>query len=82
MPRGNGPFFSIFMNLLKIALPLLIIAVAAVWILSHKSGSTGQVRVTTSVPGADIYIAGVQTGYTSDNGSRRGSSGSSAYFSP
>ncbi|MBU0691354.1 PEGA domain-containing protein [bacterium] len=65
-PRGTGPFVSILINMLKIAVPLMIIAVGAVWVLSHKSVSTGQVRVTTSIPGADIYIAGVQTGYMSD----------------
>jgi len=65
-PRGTGPFVSILFSMLKIAVPLLIIAVGAVWVISHKSVSTGTVRVTTSIPGADIYIAGVQTGYMSD----------------
>lgn len=52
--------------MLKIAVPLIIIAAGAVWVLTYHSVPKGQVRVTTSIPGADIYIAGVQTGYTTD----------------
>jgi hypothetical protein len=65
-PRGTGPIVSMLISMLRIAVPLVIIAIAAVWILSYKSQTTGSVRVSTSVPGADIYIAGVQTSQTTD----------------
>jgi hypothetical protein len=65
-PRGTGPFVSILISMLRIAVPLIIIAIAAVWILNYQSITTGSVRVTTSVPGADIYIAGVQTSQSTD----------------
>jgi hypothetical protein len=53
-------------GLLRIGLPLLGIAALSVWFLySHHEGK-GTLRVTTSIPGAEIYIGGLQTGYSSD----------------
>jgi hypothetical protein len=52
--------------MLKIFLPLLLIAAVAAWFLTHSSPATGLVRVTTTIPGADIYLDGTMTGLQTD----------------
>jgi hypothetical protein len=52
--------------LLKILLPLAVIAAAAYVFLIFGHGGSGALRVTTSIPSADIYIGGVLTGMHTD----------------
>jgi hypothetical protein len=51
---------------MRVMIPLLLIGAAALWILSYQHIATGYLRVTSSVRGAEIYVAGVQTGYATD----------------
>jgi hypothetical protein len=51
---------------MRVGLPLLAIAAAAYFLLNSKLESTGDLRVTTSVPGAEILVGGIQTGLVSD----------------
>ncbi|MBU0508482.1 hypothetical protein KKH27_06585 [bacterium] len=64
--RGSASAVAILGALLKIFLPLLVIAIAAYVVLNYSARGTGSVRVTTSVPGADILVGGMQTGFTTD----------------
>ncbi|MDD5089070.1 MAG: hypothetical protein PHI18_09790, partial [bacterium] len=57
---------AILAAVLKIMLPLVIIAGVAYFILIYQPERNGSVRVTTSVPGADILIGGLQTGFVTD----------------
>lgn len=50
----------------KVFLPLIAIAGIAYLVLHYRSGNTGSLRVTTSVPGAEVLIGGMQTGMLSD----------------
>lgn len=67
MPRrGSRPIVQLVGNLAKIAIPLVLIAAAAWWFLNRNVTPYGDLRVTSSVKGADIYIDGVQTGALTD----------------
>jgi hypothetical protein len=47
-------------------LPLLVIGVIAFLFLSLRREKPARLRVTTSIPGAEIMVDGSQTGYSSD----------------
>jgi hypothetical protein len=64
--RGPAAALTLLFGLMRIGLPLLLIAGAAYLFLNMSYSGTGMIRVTTSIPGADIYIGGVQTGALSD----------------
>jgi len=67
MPRRNSrPIVQLLGNLLRIVLPLLVITVVAWWILNRDATPLGDLRVTSSIKGVDIFIDGVQTGATTD----------------
>lgn len=67
MPRrSQRPIVQFAGNLAKIALPLVLIAVLAWWILDRNSVPVGQLRVTSTIKGADVYVDGVQTGALTD----------------
>lgn len=57
---------AILAAVLKIMLPLLIIAGVAYFIVIYQPVRRGSVRVTTSVPGADILVGGLQTSFVTD----------------
>ena len=52
--------------MLRIVLPLVVIVGIAVFVLNYRSLGSGSIRVTTSVPGADIFLGGTMTGLQSD----------------
>jgi hypothetical protein len=64
--RGTAPAVSLLFGFLRVGIPLLVIAVGAYLFLNYRMEWKGSIRVTTSVPGADILIGGSQTGYSSD----------------
>lgn len=64
--HGSTPAVAMFVAILRIVAPLALITLVAAWFLSYRGSGTGSVRVTTSVPGADIYVAGTMTGFQSD----------------
>ncbi|MBK6766990.1 MAG: PEGA domain-containing protein [bacterium] len=67
MPRrGPRPIIQLLANLAKIAIPLIVIAYGAMWILNLDATPHGDLRVTTTVPGAEIHIDGKQCGAFSD----------------
>ncbi|MBK6909971.1 MAG: PEGA domain-containing protein [bacterium] len=67
MPRRNSrPIVQLVGNLARIVLPLLVITAAAWWILNRDATPQGDLRVTSSVKGVDIFVDGVQTGATTD----------------
>jgi hypothetical protein len=47
-------------------MPLAVIAAAAYVFLIYGHGGSGTLRVTTTIPGADIYLGGVLTGMRTD----------------
>jgi hypothetical protein len=53
-------------NLAKIGVPIVVIAMAALWILGRDAKQMGALRVTANLRGADIQIDGVQTGALTD----------------
>ncbi len=68
MPRRSSrPILQLVGNLAKIAIPLVLIAAAAWWFLNRDVTPSGQLRVTSTIKGADIYIDGVQTGALTDS---------------
>ncbi len=68
MPRRSSrPIVQLVGNLAKIAIPLVLIAAAAWWFLNRDVTPSGQLRVTSTIKGADIYIDGVQTGALTDS---------------
>lgn len=67
MPRrGSRPIIQLIGNLAKIAIPLAIIAYGAMWFLNLDATPQGELRISTSVPGAEVHIDGKQTGALSD----------------
>ncbi|MBL0060402.1 MAG: hypothetical protein IPP40_02620 [bacterium] len=68
MPRRSSrPIVQLVGNLAKIAIPLVLIAAAAWWFLNRDVTPYGQLRITSTIKGADIYIDGVQTGALTDS---------------
>jgi len=57
---------AILAAVLKIMLPLFIIAGVAYFIVIYQPVRKGSVRVTATVPGADILVGGLQTGFVTD----------------
>jgi hypothetical protein len=51
---------------MRVVLPLLVIGGAAFFLLNYHWERPAMVRVTTTVPGAEILVDGTQTGYQSD----------------
>ncbi|MCB1059571.1 MAG: PEGA domain-containing protein [Calditrichaeota bacterium] len=67
MPRRNKhPLVQLLGSLAKIGIPLIIIAVAAWWVLNRDATPVGQVRITSTIKGAEIYIDGAQAGAQTD----------------
>lgn len=67
MPRrGPRPIVQLLANLAKIAIPLIVIAYGAMWFLNLDATPQGDLRVTTTIPGAEVHIDGKQTGTFSD----------------
>lgn len=64
--RSPAPTLALLWGMIKLIIPLLIIAGASLWILKYQGTRTGSLEVSTTVPGADIYIGGIQTTATSD----------------
>jgi hypothetical protein len=64
--RNSHPLVQLLGSLAKIGIPLVLIAVAAWWVLNRDATPYGQLRVTSTIKGADIYIDGVQTGALTD----------------
>jgi hypothetical protein len=52
--------------LLKFLLPLAVIAIGAFLILQYGHSGSGYLRVSSTVPGAEIYIGGIQSGVRTD----------------
>lgn len=65
-PRSKRPIIQFVGNLAKVAIPLALIAAAALWVLNRESTQVGELRVITSFKGAEIHIDGKQTGALSD----------------
>ncbi|MCB9357243.1 MAG: PEGA domain-containing protein [Calditrichaeota bacterium] len=67
MPRRSSrPIIQLIGNLARIAIPLALIAAAAVWFLNLNPTPYGDLRVTTTIPGAEIQIDGKHAGAQSD----------------
>lgn len=67
MPRrGSRPIIQLIGNLAKIAIPLAVIAYGSMWFLNRDATPHGELRVSTSVPGAEVHVDGKQTGALSD----------------
>lgn len=67
MPRRSSrPVVQLIGNLAKIAVPLALIAITAWWTLNRDTTPYGQLRVTSTIKGADIYLDGVQSGALTD----------------
>lgn len=67
MPHRNPrPVIQLLGNLAKIALPLLLITAVSWWVLNLDTKPVGQVHVTSSIKGADVYVDGVQSGAVTD----------------
>ncbi len=64
--RAASSAMAIMGAMLKIFVPLVLITAVAAWVLTHHSQSTGMLRVTTSLPGADIFLDGTMSGLQSD----------------
>lgn len=64
--RGPASAVSLLFALMRIVLPLLIIAAAAYFFLNFWGSGNGMLRVSTSMPGADVLVGGILTGATSD----------------
>lgn len=64
--KGSASAIAIILGLVRVGLPLLLIAAAAFYFINFRAADHGQLRVTASQPAADILIGGVQTGYTTD----------------
>ena len=64
--RATSSVMAVLGVTLRIVLPLVVITGVASWILTRSSDESGPVRVTTSVPGADIFVGGTMTGMQSD----------------
>ncbi len=65
-PRSQRPIIQFVGNLAKVAIPLALIAAAAIWVLNRQSTQVGELRVITTVKGAEIHIDGKQTGALTD----------------
>lgn len=64
--KGPASAIAIMMGLLRVGLPLLVIAGAAFYFINFRASNRGLLRVTASQPNADILIGGVQTGLSTD----------------
>ncbi|HEY3294285.1 MAG TPA: PEGA domain-containing protein [bacterium] len=64
--RGPASAVTLLLGLARIVLPLLVIAAAAYWFLNFYGVGKGMVRVSTSIPGAEILVGGILTGTVSD----------------
>lgn len=64
--RAASSVMAIMGAMLKVFLPLILITAVAAWVLTHHSQSEGMLRVTTSIPGADIFLDGTMSGLQSD----------------
>ena len=64
--RTTTTAVAILGAMLKIGLPLVLIAGIAAFVLNYRASGSGAVRVTTSVPGAEIFVGGRMTGLQSD----------------
>jgi hypothetical protein len=56
---------DVLFGLLRFAAPLVVIALAALWIINRQQGN-GKLQIITSVPGAEILLDAQQTGYLTD----------------
>jgi hypothetical protein len=56
---------DVMLGLLRIAAPLIVIGLVALWFLNHGSG-LGRLHVSSSSPGAEILLDGLRTGYVTD----------------
>lgn len=63
--RGSANAIDVLFGLLRVAAPLMIIAIAALWIINRRQGY-GKLQIMTSVPGAEILLDAQQTGYLTD----------------
>ncbi len=64
--RAASSVMAIMGAMLKIFVPLILITAVAAWVLTHHSQSKGMLRVTTSIPGADIFLDGTMSGLQTD----------------
>jgi hypothetical protein len=64
--RGAVTAAGFLVGLLRIGLPLVLIGGLAFMFLNYRMDRPGKLRVTTSLPGADIYVDGSMTGFISD----------------
>jgi len=63
---GTSSAVGLLVGLAKLGVPLLLIAAAAYLFMTFWSAGKGLVRVTSSVPGADILIGGFLSGAETD----------------
>jgi hypothetical protein len=64
--RRAAPLMTLFSAFLKVILPMILIAVGAYVFLQFAHTSTGMLRITSNIPGADIYLGGIQVSAHTD----------------
>jgi hypothetical protein len=65
-PRPYRAVAGTLFRLLRIFVPLLIVAAAFYFFIENPQVTTGRLRIVSNVKGADIYIDGVQVGAFTD----------------
>jgi hypothetical protein len=65
-PRPYRAVAATLLRLLRIFLPLIIVAAAFYFFIENPQVTTGRLRIVSNVKGADIYVDGVQVGAFTD----------------